>query len=90
MQARERQLHLGLNARRSRNSEPGRLLVQVIQQRGLAGPRVSTQDQHSALTRPHLSQQPVQHRPLGPPATESTPRETVRHGYRCAQRDTGL
>jgi hypothetical protein len=79
MQASERELHLGLNAHRPRHTEPGRLLVQVIQQRGLAGSRLAVQDKHPALTRPRLSQQPVQLRSLGLPATQSRPMMTVGH-----------
>jgi hypothetical protein len=43
--------------------------LQVIQQRGLADSRLAVQDQHPALTRPDLSQQPVHRRLLGQPAT---------------------
>jgi hypothetical protein len=79
MQAGESELHLGLNARRSRNTDPGCLFLQVIQQRGLADSRLAVQDKHAALTRPHLSEQPVERSQLGPPATQSRPRMTVRH-----------
>ena len=59
MQAGERELHLGLNADRSHSPEPGRVLVQVVQQRGLTDSRLAAQDQHPAPARPCVSQQPV-------------------------------
>lgn len=77
MQSSEREFRLGLNAHRSRNTEPRRLLLQVIQQRGLADTRLAVQDQHPAPTRPRLSQQPIQRGHLGAPATQSRPRMTV-------------
>jgi hypothetical protein len=39
----------------------------------------AARDQHPALSGPRLSQQPVQRRLLGPPATQSEPGMTVRH-----------
>jgi hypothetical protein len=69
MQASERKLHLGLNARRPHHAALGRALLQVVQQDSLADSRLTAKDQHPALTRPHLSQQPVQRCQLGPPAT---------------------
>jgi hypothetical protein len=55
------------------------MLLQAIQQRGLAGARLAAQDQHPALTGPRLSQQLVQRRQLGPPAAQSEPGMTVGH-----------
>ena len=45
MQAGERDLHLGLHARRSHNATPRRPLLQVLQQGGLADARFTAQDQ---------------------------------------------
>ena len=99
MQAGERELHLGLDARRSRDATPGRPLLQVVQQRGLADPRLAAQDQHPALTRPHLVQEPIQHPPLADldPAIQAqhdswtlatpTPRGTVRDALYLAWPD---
>jgi hypothetical protein len=50
MQPRERELHLGLDARRSRDARPRRLLADVLEQRRLADPRLAAQDQHLTLT----------------------------------------
>ena len=57
MQARERQLHLGLHAGGANDAPARCLLHDVLQQRGLADPRLAAQDQHFALTRPHALQQ---------------------------------
>ena len=64
MQPGERELHLGLNARRSREATSCRALRQVFQQRGLPEPRLAAQDQHLTLTRPHSDQQPIKRRAL--------------------------
>ena len=49
----ERELHLGLDARRLRDAKSRRALQQVGQQRGLAGAGLTAQDQHLTLPRPH-------------------------------------
>jgi hypothetical protein len=50
MQAGERELHLGLHAGRSDDAPARCLLDDVLQQHGLADPRLAAQDQHLALT----------------------------------------
>ena len=49
---------------------PDALLQQVLQQRGLADPRLAAQDQHPALTRLHAGEQLVQRLALAAPATQ--------------------
>ena len=56
MQARIRELHLVLDAGRSRDATPGRALHDVLQQRRLADARLAAHDQDLALTRPHIVQ----------------------------------
>jgi hypothetical protein len=78
----ERQLHVGLDAGRSRDAASGRALHQVLQQRGLADPRLAAQDQHLTLARPHARQQPIQRLALAAPATQPSPEVTTRHQHR--------
>jgi hypothetical protein len=59
MQPSERELHLGLDARRPRPATSGRALKQVLKQRGLAGSGLTAQDQHLTLPRLHVRHQPV-------------------------------
>jgi hypothetical protein len=61
------------------HGDTGAALVQVVQQRCLAGSRLAAQDQHPVVTRPCLSQQLAQYRALGPPTTQSRPKMTVGH-----------
>jgi hypothetical protein len=44
---------------------------EIAQQRGLADPRLSAQDQHATLARPHAFQQPVQRLALAASATQA-------------------
>ena len=60
MQPRERQLHLGLDARDLRDAEARRLLSAVLQQRRLADTRLAPDDQDRALAATHVLQQPAQ------------------------------
>ena len=60
VQAGERELHLGLDARRPGDPASLRGRRQVPQQRGLADPRLAAQDQHPALARAHSRDEPVQ------------------------------
>ena len=78
MQTRERELHLGLDARGAHDAEPGRPLVHVVQQRGLADARLTAQDQHAALTVPRLVQQLIQYRAFCVAATQAQ-----RHALPC-------
>jgi len=81
MQAGERALHLRLDTRGARHTAARRLLDQVFQQRRLADPRLTAQDQYPALTRPHLIQQPIQRLTLGPPTHQARPRMAVWHSH---------
>ena len=79
MQDGEREFHFGLNTRRPHHAALRRALLHVVQQDSLADSRLTAQDQHPALTGPHLSQQPVKRRLLGPPAAQSRPTVTAGH-----------
>jgi hypothetical protein len=56
MNPRERELHLGFDARDLRDTEPRCLSSGVAQQCGLADAGVATNHQHSALTAAHIPQ----------------------------------
>ena len=77
MQPGERELHLRLDARRSRDRGTQTRARQVVQQRGLADPGLAAQDQHPALTGPHAS-----------PATGPAPRARRADHTACAGRCT--
>ena len=64
MQARERELHLGLDACRPGDTAPVGSLGQVPQQGGLADAGLAAEDEHAALTRAHARDEPLQHVPL--------------------------
>ena len=64
MQARERELHLGLDASRPGDAAPIRSVRQVSQQGGLADPSLAPEDEHPALTRAHARDEALQHVPL--------------------------
>ena len=73
MQAGERQLHLGLDARDLRDAKARRPRSGVAQQRGLADARLAAHDEHRALAAAHVLQQPVQHLALALPAPKTLP-----------------
>jgi hypothetical protein len=54
MNAGERKLHLGLDARRARDATSGGALEHVIEQRGLADAGLAAQDKHGAAPRPDV------------------------------------
>ena len=81
MQARERELHLRLHARRPRDPAARRALHQVLQQRGLADARLAAQHQHPALTRAHARQQLIQRLALAGPAEQPRHAIKCRHGH---------
>ena len=83
MKAGERELHLGLDARRSRDPAPRCRLQDVLQQRRLADPGLAAQDQHRALSRPRLLQLKVQRLALAAPPTQ--PRLGLNAGHRAAE-----
>ena len=60
MQSRKRQLHLGLHARRARDTTPAGLRGDVLQQGGLTDPRLAAEDQHGTPSRPDVVQHPFQ------------------------------
>ena len=70
MQARERELHLRLDARRSHDAARRRAAQQVLQQRGLAYAGFAAQDQHAALTHSDAGEQPVQRFALAAPTSQ--------------------
>ncbi len=66
----ERESHLGLHARGTRDAASSRAVQQVLQQRGLAHARLAAHHQDPALSRPHRRHEIVQHAQLGAPAPE--------------------
>jgi hypothetical protein len=60
VQARERQLHLGLHAGDPRHPEAGRLARAMVQQRRLADPSLPPHDQDRALAAADVLQQPIE------------------------------
>jgi hypothetical protein len=54
------ELHLGLDTRRARDRAPRCPLGKVVEQRCLADPRLAVQDEHGALARAHVGEQPVE------------------------------
>ena len=79
MQDGERQFHLGLDTGRAHHATAGRVLLDVVQQDGLADSRLTAQDQHPAVTRAHLIEQPVQCRLLAIPTTQCLGHDHPRH-----------
>ena len=73
MQPGVRELHLGLDARRQRDTTARRAFEQVLQQRGLPDPGLAAQDQHRACARAQLLQQPIQHPALAAPTPQPWP-----------------
>jgi hypothetical protein len=66
MQARERELHLGLHSGGSRDATPRRTLDEIREQCGLADPRLATDDQHRALPGAHGRHEAIQRLALAP------------------------
>jgi hypothetical protein len=79
VQSRERELHLGLDARSARDATPRRPLDDVLQQRGLADAGVAADDERAALARPNRIEQPVERPALAAPAEQSSLRDLARH-----------
>jgi hypothetical protein len=77
MQPGERQLHLRLHPRRPHHPAPRRPPGQVIQQRGLAYPRLTAYYQHPAAARPHRVNQLIQHAAFTAPVRQ--PARASRH-----------
>ena len=86
MQDSKRQFHLGLDTRGPDHQAIGRALLHVVQQDGLADSRLTAQDQHPAVTRAHLVQQPVHDRLLAIPATQCLGHEDSHHPGSRARR----
>ena len=70
VQPRERQLHLGLDARDLQHPEVAGLADDVVQQRALADARFAPQHQHPAAGGARVDQQPVQRLPFAGAASE--------------------
>jgi hypothetical protein len=76
MQPGERELRLRLDASDTRDATPRRRAAHVVQQRALADPRLTAQDHHGTMARPHLVQQPIQRLALAAPAAQGGPGRT--------------
>ena len=83
MQARERKLHLRLDARRAHDAAPRRALRQVLQQCRLAEAGFASQDQYAAVARLDADEQPVQRLALAAPATQRRSAIPVGHTNRA-------
>jgi hypothetical protein len=68
VQSCEGQLHFRLHTRSPRYPAPRGPPGQVVQQRGLARTRLTTQHQCPALTGPHASNEPVKYATFAEPA----------------------
>ena len=80
MQAGERELHLGLDARRPGDPASRRGHRQVLQQGGLADARLAAKHQHPALARSHSGDEPIQLITLTP-TTEQARRREIGDGH---------
>jgi hypothetical protein len=79
MQAGEGQLHLGFDADRRGEPASGRTSTHVLQQRGLADPRLAAEDQDATSTTSNVCQQPIQRPALAASTTQARPRIRARH-----------
>ena len=79
LEAGERELHLGLDARRPGEGAPGRAPREVLEQRALADAGLAAQHERPARTRPHARHQLIERRALAAPAEQ--PRRGRRHGH---------
>jgi hypothetical protein len=77
----ERQLHLGLDARRPGDPAPRRSPVEVAQQRGLADARLAPHDERLAVAVPDVRHEPVQQLAFLLPPPESGAGVTIRHDH---------
>jgi hypothetical protein len=77
MQPRERELHLGLDARRSCDAAAGRALRYVLQQRRLPDAGFTAQNHRAALARPNARDQSVQRLTLAAPTAKPDHRVTI-------------
>jgi hypothetical protein len=73
VQAGIRELTLGFDAAGPDDAASGRMPGQIVQQGGLADPRLATQDQHLALARPGVRQQLVECVALGASTAQHRP-----------------
>ena len=90
MQSREGELHFRLHARCPRYPAPRSPPGQVVQQRGLAHPRLTAHHQGPASTGPHISNEPVKYAtfpgPAGQPCCRPPDTRMCRHRPSVAQR----
>jgi hypothetical protein len=70
MQAGERKLHLGLDARGPRDAAFRPARGEVLEQRGLADARLATQDEYSAMARENTVDHLIEVLALAPPAPQ--------------------
>ena len=70
MQAGERKLHLGLDARRPRDPTFRRARGEVLQQRGLADTRLAAKDEDSAMAREDVVNRLIEGLALAPPTPQ--------------------
>ena len=70
MQTRVCELHLGLDARRPRDPEAGRVTGKMLEQRCLADPRLAAKNEHPALPRSHAREQIVEDIALSSPSAQ--------------------
>jgi hypothetical protein len=80
LQGGERELHLRLDADRAYDPEPRRRRDRVLQERGLAHPRLAPHHQHAAAPCARILQQAIQHLALAAPAEEQLSRPPRDHG----------
>ena len=79
MQSGERQLHFPLDTGNAGDAASRRLLQDVFEQRGLADPGLSPDDQDAALTRPNAGHQSIECLALAASTTEPLARIATRH-----------
>jgi hypothetical protein len=70
VQARERELHLGLDAHRAHRAEPGCRFSGMLQQRGLADAGFAAHHERDAAPGPCLGEQPFDRLAFGAPTQE--------------------
>jgi hypothetical protein len=87
MQAGEGELHLGLDAGRSRDAAPQCAYCQMVQQRGLPDSRVTSQDQDPTVPASHILQQSIKRFALAMPTAQFLPTMKLGHTRSlCAMR----
>src|SRR5262249_37843914 len=88
VQARERELHLGLDAGRADDPAVGRLPGEMVEGHGLADARVAADHERAAMPLAHVGEQLVQPGALLAPAQQSV-RPTLAHARRPTLMNSG-